>query len=129
MCHGLQVTTRPRVGADQWSAIVDDMVSRGAQGTDDEFELIVKYLAANFGPANKGAAAQKVEINTATAKELVDGLGISESDAGAIVAYRKEKGAFKELADLKKVEKVDWSKLEAQKERIAFSPPPAGDRK
>jgi competence protein ComEA len=127
MCHGLQVALKARLSKDQWSAIVDDMAGRGAQGTDDEFELVVKYLAANFGPKAEGgeskdASGQKIEINNATAAELASGLGIAETDARAIVAYRNDHGAFKEMADLAKVSGIDLKKLESLKDRIVFSP-------
>ena len=42
--------TKLRNAEDGWSAVVDDMVSRGAQGTDDEFNRVVKYLARTFRP-------------------------------------------------------------------------------
>ena len=49
-CHDIAVVTKLRLSADRWTGLVDDMVSRGAQGTQDEFDRISKYLAANFGP-------------------------------------------------------------------------------
>jgi mono/diheme cytochrome c family protein len=57
-CHGLEVVTKNRADKDQWSAIVDDMVGRGASGTSDEFEIVIRYLAANFGVPAKTAPAE-----------------------------------------------------------------------
>lgn len=65
-CHGIEVVTRMRAGKEQWSEIVDDMVSRGASGTSDDFELVVQYLAANFGPVTE----KKVEIGGLDLKQL-----------------------------------------------------------
>jgi mono/diheme cytochrome c family protein len=50
-CHALTVITSSRKSADDWAGTVDQMRSRGADGTDEEFDQIVKYLAANFGPS------------------------------------------------------------------------------
>jgi hypothetical protein len=49
-CHELAVITSEHHAKSQWKQIVDDMVSRGASGTADELNIIVDYLAANFGP-------------------------------------------------------------------------------
>ena len=114
-----------RMSADQWSAVVDDMVGRGAEGTDDDFERIVTYLAAHFGndKTDGNTAAQKVNVNTASAVELTAVLGLSKSDAGTIVKYRTDKGPYKDWADLRKVPDIDLKKLEDQKDRIAFTAP------
>ena len=48
-CHGLDLIMGRRRSEDEWGVVVDSMVSRGAQGTDEEFNAIVKYLAKNFG--------------------------------------------------------------------------------
>ena len=79
---------------------------------DEELDLVVKYLAKNFGP--------KVSVNKADASDLVSGLSLSEKDAGAIVSYRKDHGNFKTLDDLKKVPGVDAQKLDSAKDRIMF---------
>jgi len=113
-----------RADKDQWSAVVDDMVSKGASGTNDEFDLVVRYLAANFGPTN----GTKIEINTASANDLVSALGIPQADADAIVTYRTAHGAFNEWANLSNVPGLDLKKLEAQKDKIGFSAPVGGGR-
>jgi competence protein ComEA len=76
---------------------------------------VLQYLSKNFGPA-----AAKISINQAPAAELESGLGLTAREAAAIVTYRTEKGAFKAVDDLKKVPDLDFKKIEAQKERIAF---------
>jgi len=48
-CHALKVVTAKRASKEQWSALVDQMISRGADLNDDEVEIIVDYLARNFG--------------------------------------------------------------------------------
>jgi len=100
---------------ERWGGIVDDMVSRGASGTDDEIDQVINYLAANF---SKSTA--KVNINRANAAELTAALDISSADAAAIVSYRTDKGSFKELKDVTKVPGIDTKKIEAAKDRLEF---------
>lgn len=51
-CHSVNVATSQRMTRVQWNAVVNDMVSRGAQGTSGEFESVVNYLSINFGKGN-----------------------------------------------------------------------------
>jgi putative heme-binding domain-containing protein len=53
-CHGVATATSQRMTRAEWMRVVDDMVSRGAQGTQDELNNVMTYLTANFGKA--GAA-------------------------------------------------------------------------
>jgi competence ComEA-like helix-hairpin-helix protein len=122
-CHGLETLNGMRMSESGWAGVVDDMVSRGAQATNSEIALVTKYLAANFG-TDSGAAtpkSAKVNVNTASAKELVSSLGIADSDAAAIVRYRETNGSFADLPALRKVPGLDLKKLEEYKDRIDFS--------
>jgi quinoprotein glucose dehydrogenase len=49
-CHGLENIVASRRTAIEWGNVVDDMVSRGAQGTDAEIDQVIQYLTKNFGP-------------------------------------------------------------------------------
>jgi competence protein ComEA len=97
-----------------WEATIQKMAGFGAQGTDDEFSEILEYLVKNF-PANA-----PVNVNKATAAQLVNGLALSPTEADAVIAYRKQNGDFKTIDDLKKVPNVDAKKLDAKKDRLAF---------
>jgi competence protein ComEA len=97
---------------ERWGSLVDDMVSRGAAGADDEIDQVIAYLAANF--------PKKVNINKASAAELTAALEIPAADAAAIVSYRTDKGSFKELKDVTKVPGIDTKKIEAAKDRLEF---------
>ena len=124
-CHATAIVTKLRMSADGWSGVVDDMVSRGAQGTDDEFDRVVKYLSANFGPNNpagdaKQPAAAKVNVNKASDKDLSTILGLTAADAQAIVHYRETTGTFKDWNDIEKVPNIDTKKLAAEKDRIEY---------
>jgi competence ComEA-like helix-hairpin-helix protein len=118
-CHAVTIVTKLRMTEDGWTGVVDDMVSRGAQGTDDEFNRVVKYLAAHFGPDSPGGAS-KVNVNKATDKAIAAVLGLSAADAQAIVHYRTTSGEFKDWHDLEKVPNIDMKKLAAEKDRIEF---------
>jgi competence ComEA-like helix-hairpin-helix protein len=135
-CHGIEIATKVRMGEDAWSAVVDDMVARGDQGTEDEFDLVVKYLAAHFGPDNpiggsKQPARSKIDLNKASEKDIATILGLSAADAQAIVRYRESAGGFTDWRDLEKVPHIDMKKLTEGKDRIEFSKAqvPAKDRK
>ena len=52
VCHSVNVATSQRMTRAEWSGVVNDMVSRGAQGTSGELESIVNYLSTNFGKGN-----------------------------------------------------------------------------
>jgi len=117
-CHGVGVFTGNHSTREHWEAVVDDMVSRGAEGTDDEINRVVIYLSKNFGPAK--AAAQKVNVNKASAEELAKTLAISQENAGAIVQYRAKNGNFKNLDALKSVPGIDGKKIEEKKDSIEF---------
>jgi competence protein ComEA len=112
-CHTLSNVVKARMTKERWAAVVDDMVARGAEGTDDEIGRVIDYLAANF-------AAKRVNVNRASPADLVSSLGLTASDADAIVRYRTDKGKFKELQDLMKVPGVDSKKIAASKDSIEF---------
>ena len=111
-CHGLDQVTSVKNSKKQWSYVVDDMVSRGAEGSDDDVNAVISYLSRNFG--------KPVNINTATAKEIQDGLSFTAAQSASIVQYRTDNGAFKTYDDLAKVPGLDAGLLDEQKKNIVF---------
>ena len=111
-CHGIAQVTANRYSKKFWANIVDDMVSRGAEGSDEDANVVVSYLSRNFG--------KPLNINTTTAKEIEAGLSFSAGQAELIVRYRTDKGAFKAYEDLLKVPGIDAALLEEQKNNIQF---------
>ena len=90
-CHEISTVTGARRTRLGWQQTVDDMVSRGAQGSDDDMAAVVAYLTEWFG---------KINVNTATAAELQKVLGFSEKEARAMVSYREQNGKIKSFDEL-----------------------------
>ena len=60
VCHALDLATAQKKSKDGWQTTVDSMVAKGASATKEQFDSIVAYLAAHFGPddpASLNAAA------------------------------------------------------------------------
>jgi competence protein ComEA len=131
-CHALKVVTSKRATPEEWSTVVNQMVSRGADVEDDEIETLVAYLSKNFPPAAKADQADhdsrpadhdsssQVNVNHAAAAELASVLGVSTKDADAIVAYREQNGDFKTITDLEKVPGIDTKKIVSNKDKVRF---------
>jgi putative heme-binding domain-containing protein len=56
-CHSVSMATSQRMDQAQWTGVVNDMVSKGAQGTQQDFDNIVAYLTANYGKDTPPSAA------------------------------------------------------------------------
>jgi alcohol dehydrogenase (cytochrome c) len=73
-CHMPGAFDALRYDRNRWKEIVEDMLSRGAQGTDREIVMVIDYLAAQHGPAavppassgEKPAGGKATDITTAT---------------------------------------------------------------
>lgn len=49
VCHGADQVINASYDAEGWADTVDRMMSYGAEVSDEDFETIVNYLAANYG--------------------------------------------------------------------------------
>jgi mono/diheme cytochrome c family protein len=47
-CHAPEIVIGKHLSKEGWEQLVGSMVEKGATGTDDEFNQIIDYLAANF---------------------------------------------------------------------------------
>ncbi len=61
---------------------------------------------------------KEININTASANELMDLKGIGEKKAAAIIEFRETNGIFKQPEDLMKVPGIGPKTFEANKNRI-----------
>jgi competence protein ComEA len=77
--------------------------------------VVTESFAASAAVGDKH---DKININTASAKELQKLDGVGHAVAERIVHYREEHGPFKRLEDLKKVEGVGPTLWERNRERI-----------
>jgi competence protein ComEA len=48
-CHDLMFTVSTRETEDGWTRIVNDMRSKGADGTEEDFAKVIAYLTAHMG--------------------------------------------------------------------------------
>jgi competence protein ComEA len=111
-CHEVEAVIgmrRTRIG---WQQMVEDMIGRGAEGSEEEMAAVVSYLTAFFG---------KVNVNTASAQELEKALDLPPKEAQAIVDYRAKNGKINDFEQLKKVPGVSADKLQAKRPLIAFA--------
>jgi competence protein ComEA len=120
-CHQVSTITSQHKSESKWTDTVVEMRNRGAEGSDEDMEKIIHYLAANFGPQDTVAqTTAKVNVNTASASDIVTGLSLSQASADTIVAYRTKNGKFKDIDSLKQVPGVEAAKIDAVKDKIEF---------
>ena len=124
-CHAVRVVTAKRASKQQWSALVDQMITRGANLEDEDIDTVVDYLSRNFGPGrppapDKSTRKASLHINTATATQISAGLGLTAKQSAAIVAYRKQNGDFKNWQELSSVPGIDAAKIESKKDLLIF---------
>jgi competence ComEA-like helix-hairpin-helix protein len=110
-CHPVEQAIAKRHSKAGWEHTIDDMVTKGAEATDTQFDAIIAYLAENYGPVN---------VNQATAKELQDSQIFSAQESESIMRYRREHGKIQNLESLKRVPGIDPNKVEKKADGIAF---------
>jgi competence protein ComEA len=115
-CHDLAKSLSIRQDRNGWGTTLNKMVAFGMKGADEELLAVRDYLAKNF-PAEE---LPPVQVNKARAIQLESRLSLKRSEAAAIIRYREEHGEFKSIEDLKKVEGVDFAKIEAKKDQLVF---------
>ena len=112
-CHGWDVIFGgPRQTPRQWDSTISDMLARGAVASDEQLDLVGRFLKWAWGT---------VWINSATAQDLVAVLALPEKDAAAVIAYREEHGSFADLESLKAVPGVDPATFDSQAGAIMFN--------
>jgi|SRR5579871_2457835 len=72
-CHGLDIILGAKKSKDEWTASVNDMITKGAKVTPDEFGQIIDYLAAL--PSAPAVATPQGEGPAATPAPRITGPG------------------------------------------------------
>ena len=104
-CHVLNYITDSRNSKEGWHSIVMEMISYGAVLDDKEITVVVEYLAKHFGPAKaaESSSTGKIDVNKATARELVAALGLTEKEGGGCSAVPPAERQLHHVEDLAKV--------------------------
>lgn len=111
-CHEVEAVIAARRTKIGWEQTIDDMVSRGAEGTEEEMAAVLAYLTASFG---------KVNVNTASAEDLQKALALSTKEAQAVLSYREKNGKYKNFEELLKTPGISPEKLREKRNLVAFS--------
>lgn len=145
-CHSVRNVIARRATADDWALVVSKMIGRGASISDDEGDTIVNYLADHFGPTspkpgqspppadapsstapsaatakNDSASSTSVDINKATADQLMATLTLTQEAADKIVHHREQNGNFKNLQQLIAILDDDSAaKIKREQSKIEF---------
>ena len=113
-CHEARRAASVRLTRDGWAAVIDGMQKRGAKISEQEFSVILDYLATYF----PGEALQPLNLNTASQVDLEAAGGLLRREAAAVIRYREEHGRFKTVDDLKKVPGLDFQKIENRRDAV-----------
>jgi competence protein ComEA len=110
-CHGLEIVMDTPKDYDSWHDTVQEMIDRGANGTQDEYGLVMQFLFENM---------TTVDVNHADAETLGAVLHAAPDQVASIIA-RRQKRPFRNLGDLEaSVPGLNRSALEAKKRMIFF---------
>src|ERR1044072_3899402 len=82
---------------EEWQAIVVRMGQRVRSATKEELDTVQKYLATNFPKIEQ---AGKLNVNKATPQDISTQLALSQTEAEAVVQYRRQHGEFREWGEL-----------------------------
>ena len=115
-CHEAAKAASIKLTRQGWNEEIDKMKALGAQGSDQDFQTILEYLAANF----KGDLDRPLDMNSADAVELESVLGLLRRESAAVLQARARRGPWKTLADLKDLDPAILKKIEGKKDRIVF---------
>ena len=109
-CHNLQIVMDTPMSYDAWHDTVQNMIDRGATGTDQQFADVMDYLHRTM---------TTIDVNTADADELEIVLHVPKRTAQAILARRRTQ-KFTSLTDLESIPGVKAFTVEVKARLIFF---------
>jgi putative heme-binding domain-containing protein len=89
-CHTAAMTTRLRNTPDGWKSVVDDMVSRGAQGSQTDLDNVVLYLSTNFSPGGSTVSSSMQVLTPPTPAQTGPTMALSSpmiANAKQVIAH------------------------------------------
>lgn len=89
-----------------------------AQALSDGQQVYVYALGEGGGPEEAQASDGRVNLNTATAEELMSLPGIGQAKADSIISYRESSGGFQAIEDLMKIEGIKEGVFSKIKDRV-----------
>lgn len=102
-CHGPEIVTGTGRTREQWAAVVNAMVTRGAKATDAELAQIAEYLSTNLGPnvnANRAPArGNRPSPGSARPPRGPGPLGAGAADSHVVDAKGAERGKTVYIAE------------------------------
>lgn len=110
-CHTPERIVASRRSADQWQEVMENMITRGAKGSDDDLNAVFEYLMAHYG---------RVNVNRDDSDALSEVLGLSQADARKIVDYRKAHGPFADIGAVAAVPGIDGGKIKDLADAVSF---------
>jgi cytochrome c5 len=96
-CHPLNVVRSMREGAEGWKRHVYNMVTRGAQLNAREADMVIAYLATNFGPSPPPASATPVALPGGPGKDLVEARCTVCHDLERVASAKRQKSEWPAL--------------------------------
>lgn len=94
------------------------IVAHAAIPVSTSSKNIVKEQATQIKTDHQTNAKQVININQADVSTLMQLKGIGEKRAEAIIAYRKQHGAFKQVEDLTKIRGIGQGFIDKNKKQL-----------
>ncbi len=110
-CHPIAEITRVRKTWADWNNTVVRMAALGIEADEDQLTAVKLYMTRYYGQVN---------VNKARAAELSAVLGLSGTEAAAVVVYREAHGDFADADALAKVEGIDKAKIADAVDALRF---------
>ena len=95
-CHGLNTVTGNKLARADWEDVVNGMISLGAPLEADQAEIVVEYLARNFGQAEAAPRQKDSKVAGIRTVGPAEQVVLPEPVVGSLFAH------------LRRVEMIDW---------------------